>query len=453
MFLPVFGGSSNLEQLRDEKDSPRAALRDLPGVNYLPYQGTVEEHRSVRESARVLVDCGVEFAHCEPGRVPWLVSVQPFHLEPETRLRVEQLGAATFAFFDAVQELYAGGDPIVRDHLDANAPPDLRGLQIDQRLQTFRLDIVLRDGMPKVTEIEEIYGNAGKMVALQRAYEVDYRALFQHFADLDISAIFLDDALPDYYSELELVRRELAERYHGRAKLAYFSRFSPYESGTVWRFCKTKDFAQYPLDLRHAITGSRCRFVNPLFQSYGTKAVLALPYHPLLAEKFESMLGPETARIIREGFTRSRFLERNPSPQVVEELEAAHKTSVLKVVDCPGGLDFTWGSRGVWFGDRSASRWRKAVGAAVAGRIPNHEQFGKARFIVSELVESDRFDVPFLHPESGELALMTRARIRLGPIFFRAGGRSQLVAGHATFVNTSRKIHLGKHAVCAPLAV
>ena len=69
------------------------------------------------------------------------------------------------------------------------------------------------------------------------------------------------------------------------------------------------------------------------------------------------------------------------------------------------------------------------------------------------IVESDRFDVPFLHPESGELALMTRARIRLGPIFFRAGGQSRLVAGHATFVNTSRKIHLGKHAVCAPLAV
>ena len=242
-----------MEQLRHEKDSPSAALRDLPGVNYLPYQGTGEERRCVQESARVLVDCGVEFAHCEPGRVPWLVSVRPFHLEPETRLKVERLGAATFAFFDAVQELYAEGDSIVRDHLDANVPPDLRGLQIDQRFQTFRLDIVLHNGVPKVTEIEEIYGNAGKMVALQRAYEVDYRALFQHFADLDISAIFLDDTLPDYYSELELVRRELAQRYHGRAKLAYFSRFSAYESGTVWRFCKTKQPATSPRSENQAL--------------------------------------------------------------------------------------------------------------------------------------------------------------------------------------------------------
>ncbi|MCH9045074.1 MAG: hypothetical protein IIA40_03100 [SAR324 cluster bacterium] len=37
------------------------------------------------------------------------------------------------------------------------------------------------------------------------------------------------------------------------------------------------------------------------------------------------------------------------------------------------------------------------------------------------------------------------------PIFFRDGGDVRLMAGHANFVNTSRKIHLGSDAVCALL--
>lgn len=107
----------------------------------------------------------------------------------------------------------------------------------------------------------------------------------------------------------------------------------------------------------------------------------------------------------------------------------------------------------MWFGDRSALRWRKALRSALAGRIPGYEGFGSARFIASEPVESDRFDVPFLHPGLDVLALMPQARIRLGSIFTRTAQDIRLVAAHATFVNTSRKIHLGKHAVCAPLMV
>ena len=87
----------------------------------------------------------------------------------------------------------------------------------------------------------------------------------------------------------------------------------------------------------------------------------------------------------------------------------------------------------------------------MAGKIPGHPEVREARYLVSELVESDRFDAPFLYPGLGVLALMTRARVRLTPIFFRDETGPHLVAGHATFVNTSRKIHLGSYAVCAPL--
>jgi hypothetical protein len=48
---------------------------------------------------------------------------------------------------------------------------------------------------------------------------------------------------------------------------------------------------------------------------------------------------------------------------------------------------------------------------------------------------------------------MPHARCRLGPVFVSGEAGTELVGGHATFVNTSRKVHLGRHAVCAPLDV
>ncbi|MEE8434323.1 MAG: hypothetical protein V3S64_05995 [bacterium] len=424
----------------------------LAGVNHVPYEASKEEIQLAQQRARSLVAQGVEFGDRPIGQVPWLVAMESFVLPREERGKVERLGAATFEFLDAVQALYGEGHPVVIEHLDSSMPPDLRRLNAAERVMTFRLDIVLRDGAPKITEIEEIYGNVGKMAALEKAYGVDNEPLFRRFAIQDFSHIYVDDTLPQYISELELLRRRLAEGYGQDVKIEYFSKFPADQRGTVWRFCKTKDFAQYPAELQRRIVGAECRFVNPLFHGYGTKAVLALPFHPELQGEFRRRLGEDTYRAVQEGFTRSRLLEENPEPAVVAELTEGYKTSVLKVVDCPHGLDYTWGSRGVFFGDRSASRWRKVVEAAAAGLFPGDPDCREVRYIVSELVESDRFHVPFLHPGLGVMALMPRARIRLAPIFFRDEGGARLVAGHATFVNTSRKIHLGAHAVCAPLA-
>lgn len=73
--------------------------------------------------------------------------------------------------------------------------------------------------------------------------------------------------------------------------------------------------------------------------------------------------------------------------------------------------------------------------------------------MISDLVDSDRFDVEFLHPQSRQLCLLPRARIRLTPIYAREAHGSELLGGHATFVNTSRKVHLGHHAVCTPFVL
>ncbi|NIP73610.1 MAG: hypothetical protein GWO16_11540, partial [Gammaproteobacteria bacterium] len=162
-------------------------------------------------------------------------------------------------------------------------------------------------------------------------------------------------------------------------------------------------------------------------------------------------LGSGTFRTLSRGVPWHRLLGADPPSEDWERLAGAHHTHLLKIVDCPERPEFTWGSRGVFFGDRSASRWREALEAAMHGRVPGVGVCRNVHYAACELIESDRFDVPFLHPAGDALALMPRARIRMTPIYFRHGHKVRMLAGHATFVNTSRKIHLGRHAVCVPL--
>ena len=224
-----------------------------------------------------------------------------------------------------------------------------------------------------MTEIEEIYGNVGKKDAMQRAYGVNFDRLYHHFSRLNITHVYADDSLATCLPELHLLRRRLAESYGQDVRVENFSAFPADRKGAVWRFRRSKDFAQYPPELRRRLLNAQCTYVNPLFQGYGTKAVLALPCHPELEEEFRRQLGPQTFAVIQDGFTRSRPIEAQPPPGLVEELVASHKACVRKVVDCPGGLDFTWGSRGVFFRDRSATRFRTHGLAALA--LPS-QKFG-----------------------------------------------------------------------------
>ncbi len=289
------------------------------------------------------------------------------------------------------------------------------------------------------------------MAAMQCAYGVDNDALFAHFAALGLRWIYADDKLPTYLPELALLQRRLAESYGMEVPVRPFSAFAPDTRGVVWRFCKTQDLVQYPPALRRAIARAPCRFVNPLFHGFGAKGVLALAFHPEAAGALSTRMDAGHFAAVRTGFAHSRLLGGGAALGDWERLASAHKRTVLKVVDCPGAPEYTWGSRGVFFGDRSAARWRNALQCAMAGSLPQAPAMRGVLYMAQELVEGDRFDVPFLHPGTGRLLLMTRARVRLTPIFFRRNGRVELTAGHATLVNSSRKIHLGRHAVCAPL--
>jgi hypothetical protein len=143
------------------------------------------------------------------------------------------------------------------------------------------------------------------------------------------------------------------------------------------------------------------------------------------------------------------LLPLNPAPGFIDDLKTNRRHKVLKVIDSDAA-EYTWGSRGIYFGDQSARRWTQAVNAAIAGHIPGRADLAGTRFVISDLVDSDKFDVEFLHPVTAQLCVMPDARLRLTPIFARRESGCDLLGGHATFVNTSRKVHLGRHAVCTP---
>lgn len=428
--------------------SKRDQLWDLPDVGYV----MANRDSSLREVAElasdVLVKVGVRFTGSAESTVPWLVAARPFALGPELHKRLELLGKAVFALLDATQDLYAEGNPIVRGHLDTGVPADLRGFDLDRYIEMYRLDVVVSGGMPVLTEVEEIFGNAGKVYAFERAYGVSATPLYAAFHRLGIANIWLDDGYPMYRPETELVAQRMKEEFEVNMHIAPFSEFR--DDGRVgWRFCYVKEFRQYDKNLRARILTASDRLINPLFHGYGTKGLLSLAWDDLLEGDLAARMGEEGFATLRAGIPRSEPMPISPAPEFIEDLMVNRRRKVLKVVDS-GGAEYTWGSRGVYFGDQSAKRWREAVYAATAGHIPGRPDLVGTRFLISDLIESDKFDVEFLHPVTAQLCVMPSARLRLTPIFARGESGCDLLGGHATFVNTSRKVHLGRHAVCAP---
>lgn len=422
--------------------------RDLAGVVYVPAAQDPDRLGAALRAEDALVALKVRYGGSDPERAPWLVAARPFPLGPDLTRQLERLGAAVFALCDTAQDLYAEGDPHVRAALDIGVPEDLRGRDLDRRIELFRLDVIVSQGMPRVTEIEEAFGNVGKMHAFERAYGVGADELFRAFHRRGIERIWMDDQYPTYRPENELAARRMREQFGRPVDVEFFSCFRD-DGRRGWRFCYVKELRQYGERLRQEIFGAADRLINPLFHGFGTKALLSLVWDPVLESPIARRLGAQTMTVLRTCVPRSQVLPARPDPALVDQLKACGREKVLKVIDSDAP-EFTWGSRGVFFGDHSAGRWRSALDAATAGHVPGRPEATGSRFVISDLVDSDRFDVEFLHPQSRQLCLLPRARIRLTPIYAREGHGSELLGGHATFVNTSRKVHVGHHAVCTP---
>ena len=420
--------------------------KNIKGVNSKPKSYDKKLIEDVKIIEKKLLNEGVEF-NGSKEIVPWLVATKSFRLNNELKERITNLGKAVFLYFDAIQELYKCNE-YIKELLDLNVLDDLKGLDLEKKIKTFRLDIVVENNIPKITEVEEIYGNAGKMHAMQVAYGSNFNSLFSSFAKEKIKYVLYDDTVKNYIPELTIFIKRLKKQYNLDVKLYPFSLINDKMHGTAWRFCYTKDFNQYNYEMRKKIINSKMKYINPLFHGYAMKSIFIPLYNVRYESFFKEKMGKDFFDYLKIGTIRSEIINQQTN---FELLIDNRKREVIKVVDSPNNLDYNWGSRGVYFGDTAKNKWEKIVEYVKKGQIPFKPEINNVIFMASELVDSDKYDIDFWDRDNNCISTMYNARIRLGPIFFRSDKNIEFVGGHATFVNTSRKVHLGKHAVCAPI--
>ena len=425
-------------------------VNSLRGINYddIEQNDSLRLKMQIRE--RVMLEAGVVFRNNPSNQVPWHLGTESFSISENLYKQLCDLGSAFFKLFDWVQLNY-NKNKRVEDLLRFGVLPELRGLALEEQLKTFRLDIILRNGIPIATELEEVYGNVGKLYAMDLAYNAKQEALFRMFASLNLTHIVVDDSVGEYIPELQLLVTKLHRTYKQNVKVQFLSEWSPSPNHRVWRFCYSKDFVEYDISKRKLFLESNSTYINGLFHGYGAKSILAIINDKFLEAELKEYMGSELFASPLNGTPRSLMLEECSEEELIEFINNRKKWE-LRIVDCREDLSLNWGSRGVDFGDVTRSKWETLISLARKRQIKVNESIKKADFMLTELIESDRFDIIFWSSEERKLLKMPRGRIRLGPIFFRSDSPlGILVGGHATFVNTSRKVHLGRHAVCVPM--
>ena len=97
----------------------------------------------------------------------------------------------------------------IRNILDIGVEDDLKGLDLDKKIVTLRLDAIIENGEPRVIEIEEAYSGIGITHALGMAYGVDCSAFYESISKMNINYILADDQWSDYMPELTMLQRRL----------------------------------------------------------------------------------------------------------------------------------------------------------------------------------------------------------------------------------------------------
>ena len=426
-------------------------LKLIKGVNFTTYSTKKEDVEACHDIEKTLLEEGAEFREKNPAHPPWLAARHPFALNGETVKKIKDLGRATFSYFDAIQKLYPDS-PAVRQILDTGVPDDLRGLDVHKKLATFRFDMIIENGEPMISEMEEVYSAIGFTHAINAAYQIDSDLLYESLAKTGIRNILMDEKWSDYVPELSIVQKRLKKQCDMDVNIGFFSEFKDHMAGSIYRFAYMRSFEKYPPELRKKLISGNIDYINPLFHGFAEKAIFNFLFDDTLAPYLQDAMGKRDYEILKKASPLSERIDSDGSSEQFDELMENRRQKVIKVIHSPDP-DYEWGARGVYMGRINKNRWAKIAESVVDGRIPNHPEIKGAVFMRERFVESDRYEIPFFDPVNNQVSLMSKATILLRPIFFRHDGLSRLVSSTATFVNTSKKVHWGSHAVVAPVDV
>jgi hypothetical protein len=414
----------------------------------------------------------------------WLLSPDPFPIEPAFERELEQLGHRLFVFQRACNQLYqlsAKGKqpPWIARYLDAGKPAELIGYSRRKEIRdslpkVIRPDLILTDDGYVIAEIDSVPGGIGLTGWLNKTYtelgdnvigENDgmlqgFRTVLPNGGDIVVS-----QEAGTYRPEMEWVAGKLNQRPTPNAqrptpnwRVVYAENYEPQEGRAVYRFFELFDLPNIPGIERtlRAAEEAKIEITPPIKPYLEEKMWFALFWMQPLREFWRRELGEKYFLQLQKVIPYSWLLDPAPLPQhaVIPRLEihdwreAARfsqkdRELLLKV---SGFSPLGWGSRGISLGsDLAHADWQKRIEHAL-------ETFDKSPTILQRFHKGKLVDHRYWAPDSGELTTM-KGRIRLCPYYFVEPDKVKLRGALATIVPADKKLlHGMRDAIMAPSA-
>jgi len=426
----------------------------------------------------------------------FLLSPEPFPIDPAFAKDLEQLGHRLFVFQRACNELYQrsvkGKQPAwIAEYLDAGKPAELiefsRQKQFrDDLPMVIRPDLILTETGYTIAEIDSVPGGIGLTAWLNQTYAAigsdviggaegmldGFRSLLPEGGDILVS-----EESATYRPEMNWVATQLnapvvagvgdpgpaaPSKSTGITDPGYNWRvldaetYEPTEGRNVYRFFELFDLPNLPRvsALMAAAKEGAVRVTPPFKPFLEEKLWFALFWMRPLREFWRRELGEKYFLKLQEATPYTWPLDPAPLPQhaVIPRLELSDWREAGKLsqkerdllIKVSGFSPLGWGSRGVLVGsDVPQSEWESAIEEALATfqttpRIM--QRFHKARLL----------DHRYWDNTTEEIKTM-RGRVRLCPYFFVENAKVTLRGALATIVPADKKLlHGMRDAILAP---
>jgi hypothetical protein len=406
----------------------------------------------------------------------WLLSPDPFPIEKQFELELEQLGHRLFVFQRACNQLYQlsvkGKQPAwIARYLDAGKPPELiefsRRKEIrDELPRVIRPDLILTDEGYTIAEIDSVPGGIGLTAWLNRTYAAfDHEIIGGPDGMVDgfhsvlprCGDIVISKEASTYRPEMEWMTARLKDRHCDcEWRVVAAENYEPQPSRDVYRFFELFDLPNIPnIDktLRAAADG-KIQITPPIKPYLEEKMWFALFWLQPLREFCRRELGEKYFLKLQHVIPYSWLLDPTPLPQhaVIPRLELQDwreagrfsqkdRHLLLKV---SGFSPLGWGSRGIALGsDLPHAEWQQRIENALA-------TFETSPTILQKFHKGRLFEHRYWDPDSSELKTM-RGRVRLCPYYFVEEDKVRLRGALATIVPADKKLlHGMSDAILVP---
>ena len=417
----------------------------------------------------------------------WLLSPDPFPIEPAFERELEQLGHRLYVFQRACNQLYQlsakGKQPVwIARYLDAGKPRELieysRRKQIRDALpMVIRPDLVLTEDGYVIAEIDSVPGGIGLTGWLNQVYALlgndviggpggmleGFRNVLPNGGDIVVS-----QEAATYKPEMKWVAARLDEeerrtsnaerRTSNDWRVVPAENYQPEDGRAVYRFFELFDLPNIPgIDrvLRAAEDG-KISITPPIKPYLEEKMWFALFWMQPLREFWRRELGEKYFQQLQKVIPYSWLLDPTPLPQhaVIPRLEIHDWREAAKfsqrdrelLLKVSGFSPLGWGSRGISLGsDLAHADWQKRIEHAL-------ETFETSPTILQRFHKGKLVEHRYWSRESQDLTTM-KGRVRLCPYYFVEPDKVKLRGALATIVPADKKLlHGMSDAIMVPSA-